>query len=241
MRRVAWIWNGLRIVHASMGLKREAITLFILLLPLLFHARVSSFLAAHGIPDWPVVDGTMPAVIVAGTYLYWRLLRHSIIREYVARPNLAVRILDPGQRYDTLVALGNRVLRLYHVEVENRSMFRTARGVAVTLLDYQKAGDSRAVEIRARLKIANSEAEELDLNPGARVAFELCGVEVSGAEPAAAEPREWQTFSILPPGSGTLRLFAEARDAPARQETYMLYVDTTGTMTIRPQAGAEAA
>lgn len=238
MRLVAWIWNGVRIVHESLGLKREGVVLVILLLPLAFHAHVRTFLAAHGFPNWPVVDGAMPAAIVAGTYLYWRLLRHSVIREHVARPTLAVRILDPGQRYDTFVALGNRMLRLYHVEVENQSLYRTARGVTVTLVDYQKAGDSKGVDIRARLKIANSETEELDLNPGARVAFELCGIEVSGgATPVPPEPREWQTFSILPPGSGTLRLFAEARDAPAKEERYMLYVDTTGVMTIRPQAG----
>jgi hypothetical protein len=35
-----------------------------------------------------------------------------------------------------------------------------------------------------------------------------------------------------------LRVFAEARDAPAREELLMVYIDTTGSMTIRPQAGA---
>lgn len=237
MRLVAWVWNGIRIAHASLGLKRELLVLLILLLPLAFHEHVRTYLAGRGVHDWPVVNGAMPAIIVAGSYLYWRLLRHAVIREYVARPNLIVRILDPGLRYDTFVALGNRMLRLYHIEVENQSLFRTARGVAVTLLDYQKAGDSKAVDIRARLKIANSETEELDLNPGARVTFELCGIEVSGVEPVAPEAREWQTFSILPPGSGALRVLAEARDAPAREERFMLYVDTNGSMTIRPQAG----
>ena len=77
-----------------------------------------------------------------------------------------------------------------------------------------------------------------DLNPGARVAFELCGVDVNGAETATAEAREAQTFSILPAGSGMLRVFAEARDAPAREERLMVYIDTNGAMTIRPQAGS---
>jgi hypothetical protein len=180
----------------------------------------------------------MPAVLVAGAYLYWRLLRHVIILEVIARPSLELRMLDPGERYATLVALGNRMLRLYHLEVVNTSRFRTARRVAVTLVDYQKAGDGRAVDIRARLKIANSEAEQIDLNPGARVAFELCGVDVNGAETATAEAREAQTFSIVPAGSGMLRVFAEARDAPAQEERLMVYIDTNGAMTIRPQAGS---
>jgi len=199
---------------------------------------VHAYLAARGIQDWPVVDAAMPAVVVAGSYLYWRLIRHAVVFEHIAHPQLVVRMLDPGQRYDTYVALGNRMLRLYHVEVSNASRYTTARDVAVTLLDYQKAGDSRRVDIRARLKLANSDAEEIDLNPGARVIFELCGIEVNGAEPVAPEARGEQTFSIVPPGSGTLRLFAEARDATAHEEELRLYVDTNGAMTIRPQSGA---
>jgi hypothetical protein len=236
MRFFAWVWNGARIVHASLGFKREFLVLLILLLPFVFHPQARAYLQPHGV-DWPVVDGTMPAVLVAGAYLYWRLLRHVIILEVVARPSLELRMLDPGERYATLVALGNRMLRLYHLEVVNTSRFRTARRVAVTLVDYQKAGDGRAVDIRARLKIANSEAEQIDLNPGARVAFELCGVDVNGAEAATAEGREVQTFSIVPPGSGMLRVFAEARDAQSKEERLMVYIDTNGAMTIRPQAG----
>ena len=238
MRFFAWVWNGARIVHASLGFRRELLVLLILLLPLLFHPQAQAYLNQRGITDWPVVDGTTPAVLVAGAYLYWRLLRHVIILEVVSRPSLELRMLDPGERYATLVALGNRMLRLYHLEVVNTSRFRTARRVAVTLVDYQKAGDGRAVDIRARLKIANSEAEQIDLNPGARVAFELCGVDVNGAETATAEAREAQTFSIVPAGSGMLRVFAEARDAPAQEERLMVYIDTNGAMTIRPQAGS---
>jgi hypothetical protein len=70
------------------------------------------------------------------------------------------------------------------------------------------------------------------------VVFELCGIEVNGADASAPEARERQTFSILPTGSGMLRVLAEARDAPAREATLMVYVDTTGAMTIRPQSAA---
>jgi hypothetical protein len=35
-----------------------------------------------------------------------------------------------------------------------------------------------------------------------------------------------------------LRVFAEARDAPAQEERLMVYLDTNGAMTIRPQAGS---
>lgn len=237
MRLLSWVWNGARIIHESLGVKRALVVLGVLLLPYLFHPDVRSYLEARGIHDWPVVDAAMPAVLVAGSYLYWRLIRHAVVFEYVARPALMIRMLDPGQRYDTYVALGNRMLRLYHVEVSNASHYKTARDVAVTLLDYQKAGDSRRVDIRARLKVANSDAESIDLNPGARVIFELCGIEVTGAQPAAPETRGEQTFSIIPPGSGTLRLFAEGRDAPVREEELRLYVDTNGSMTIRPQTG----
>jgi len=236
MKLLSWIWSGARIVHGSLGIRRELLVLAILLTPLVFHPGMRTYLAARGVGDWPVVDAAMPAVVVAGTYLYWRLLRHAVTIEHISRPLLVMRMLDPGQRYDTFVALGNRMLRLYYVEVTNSSRFKTARDVAVTLLDYQKAGDSRRVEIRARLKVANSDADTIDLNPGARVAFELCGIEASGIEPAAPEDRSEQTFSIVPPGSGTLRLVAEARDAAALEEEMRLYVDTSGKMTIKPQS-----
>jgi hypothetical protein len=236
MRLLAWLWNAARIVHESLGLRRELFVLLILLMPLAFHENVRAYLATRGVNDWPVVEAAMPAVLVAGTYLYWRLIRHVVIVEYLSRPTLTIRMLDPGQRYDTYVALGNRMLRIYHVEIANASMFKTARDVSVTLIDYQKAGDSRRVEIRSRLKVANSDAETLDLNPGARVAFELCGIEVHGAEAVATEAREAQTFSIIPAGSGTLHLIAESRDAPSREDELRLYVDTNGSMTIKPQS-----
>ena len=236
MRLLVWVWNGARIVHASLGLKRETFVLVVLLLPIVFHERARSYAAAHGINDWPVVQGIMPAMLLAGGYLYWRLLRYAVVFEHIARPELAAHILDPSLRYDTYVALGNRVLRLYHLEVENTSMLRTARNVAVILMDYQKAGDAKVLDIRERLKVANSEAEVLDLNPGARVAFELCGVDVTGAEPASTEVRDNQTFSILPLGSGTIRVAVQAQDAPTREDQYRVYIDTTGAMTIRPQA-----
>jgi hypothetical protein len=238
MGLLSWVWRGARIVHESLGFKRELAVIGILLLPYAFHPEAGVFMASRGVADWPVVDAALPSVVVAGSYLYWRLIRHAVIFEYVARPTLNVRMLDPGQRYDTYVALGNRMLRLYHVEVQNASRYRAAHGVSVQLLDYQKAGDAKRVDIRAHLKVANSDAEELDLNPGARVVFELCGIEVNGAQPVAPEARGEQTFSIVPAGSGTLRIMAEAHDAPAREEELRLYVDTNGTMTIRPQSGA---
>jgi hypothetical protein len=238
MRAISRVLNGLRIVHTSLGLKREAIVVLVLLLPLLFHSEVRSYLATRGVDDWPVVDGAMPALVLTGGYLYWRLLRHAVLFEDAARPCLTARILDPGQRYDTYVALGNRVLRLYHLEVENTSTFRTARGALVNLVDYRRSGDARVVEIRSPLKIANSDSEKVDLNPGARVVFELCGVEVNGAAPASVEERAQQTFSILPNGSGSIRVFVEARNAPSREEEYRVYIDSTGSMTIKPQAEA---
>lgn len=236
MRAISRVLNGLRIVHTSLGLKREAIVVLILLLPLLFHPEVRTYLAARGVPDWPVVNGTMPALVLAGGYLYWRLLRHAVLFEDAARPCLTARILDPGQRYDTYVALGNRVLRLYHLEVENTSTLRTARAALVTLIDYRRTGEMRVVDIRSPLKIANSDSEKVDLNPGARVVFELCGVEVNGSAPASADERTQQTFSILPSGSGSIRVLVEARNAPSRQEEYRVYIDSTGSMTIKPQS-----
>lgn len=236
MRVLSWIWNSIRIVHESLGLKRELLVLFVILLPVLFHEQARSYLETRGIHDWPVVDGTMPAIVLAGGYLYWRLLRHAVLFEYGTRPSVTAHILDPGQRYETYVALGNRVLRLYHLEVTNPSNFRTARGVFVMLADYQQAGDTKKVDIRSRLKIANSDAETLDLNPRARVAFELCGIEVPSAGRAAIEEREEQNFSILPAGGGTIRVVVQAQDAPAREERYRVYIDTTGAMTIKPQA-----
>lgn len=236
MRVLSWVWNGIRIVHESLGLKREAIALLILILPFLFHERARTYLETQGVRDWPVVDGTMPALVLAGSYLYWRLLRHAVLFEYDTRPSVTAKVLDPSQRYETYVALGNRVLRLYHLEVANPSKFRTARGVFVTLTDYQQVGDTKKVDVRSRLKVANSEAETLDLNPGARVAFELCAIEVASGGQASIEERDEQTFSILPPGSGTIRVVVQAQGAPAREEQYRVYIDTNGAMTIKPQS-----
>ncbi len=129
------------------------------------------------------------------------------------------------------------MLRLYHLEIENRSSLRTARRVAVVLDSYQQTGDKKLVEIRSKLKIANASGEEIDLKPLARVVFELCGVAVNGgASQGAAEARDEQTFSILPVGSGTISLVAESDDAPSIRKQYTLYIDTVGTMTIKPQA-----
>jgi hypothetical protein len=58
---------------------------------------------------------------------------------------------------------------------------------------------------------------------------------VQGADTGvAAEEREGQTFSILPPGSGTIRVLVGARDVAATEQSYTVYIDTTGSMTIKP-------
>jgi hypothetical protein len=237
MRALSYVWDVFRIVHASLGLKRVAFGLIVFFLLIRFYEPARIYFAARGVDGFPDVPGLWPALAFAGLYLYLNLLAHAVTLEHTARPGLVMRILDPSQRYDTYVALGNRVMRLFHLEVENPSRSRTARNVSVTLQSYHQTGDKKVVDIRSKLKVANSEAEELDLNPRARVAFELCGIVVDGSgrlEPA--EERDGQTFSILPVGSGTIRVVAEARDVPAREEQYTLYVDSIGTMTIKPQA-----
>ena len=239
MRRWAlplFLWNALRTIHSSLGLKREVFGLAVTYLLLRFYGQGRDFLLAQGFRELPDVHGAWIAAAFAGIYLLWNLLRHAAELEYKAAPKLALKILDPSQRYDTYVTIGERLLRLYHLEVENRSRSRTARRVAVTLENYQQSGDKKLVEIRSRLKIANAEAEDIDLKPLARVVFELCGVAVNGSgAPATAEARQDQTFSILPVGSGTIQIVAVSDDAPAMERRYTLYIDTAGTMTIKPQ------
>lgn len=233
----SYIWDAVRVIHASLGLKREAIALIVSILLFSLYERGRAYLEAQGYHGLPDASGVGAATAFAGVYVGWHLLRHAVALERGARPILAMRILDPSQRYDTYVALGNRVLRLYHLEVENTSKHRAARNVSVTLMSYQLAGDRKLVDIRSRLKVANSDAEKLDLNPRGRVAFELGGIVVNGLErPEPTEERESQTFSILPVGSGTITVVAEADDAPSRTEQYMLYIDSVGAMTIKPQA-----
>jgi hypothetical protein len=231
-----FLWNALRTIHSSLGLKREVLGLAVTYLLLRFYGLARDYLLAQGFPELPDVHGAWIAAAFAGIYLLWNLLRHATELEHKARPKLALKILDPSQRYDTYVTIGERLLRLYHLEVENHSRSRTARRVAVTLESYQQSGDKKLVEIRSKLKIANAEAEDIDLKPLARVVFELCGVAVngSGASPTA-EAREDQTFSILPVGSGTIRIVAVSDDAPAIEGRYTLYIDTAGKMTIKPQ------
>ena len=61
---------------------------------------------------------------------------------------------------------------------------------------------------------------------------------MNGTAPAAVEERAEQTFSILPNGSGSIRVFVAARNTPSLEEEYRVYIDTTGSMTIKPQAEA---
>lgn len=231
----SFLWDCLRTIHSSLGPKREAAGLVVSFL-LLHYEQAKAYLSAQGFRGLPDVHGPSLAVAFAGSYLLWHLLRHAVALEDRARPKLSLRILDPGQRYDTYVALGNRLLRLYHLEVENLSNIRTATRVAVLLKSYQLTGDKKIVDIRSKLKVANSSAEEIDLKPFASVVFELCGVEANGADGlGVAETREDQTFSILPVGSGTLRVVAESDDAPSIERQYTIYINTVGAMTIKPQ------
>jgi hypothetical protein len=235
----SFVWDCLRTIHSSLGLKREAFGLIISALLVAFYEPARAYLSAHGARGLPNVEGIWIAAIFAGCYLLWHLLRHAVALEYRARPKLSLTILDPGQRYDTYVALGNRLLRLYHLEVANLSNLRTATRVAVSLKSYQLAGDKKVVDIRSKLKVANSEAEEVDLKPLASVVFELCGVDANGSDAKGlAETREGQTFSILPAGSGTIRIVAEADDAPTIDKQYTVYINTVGAMTIKPQQAA---
>ena len=238
MRALVYVWDALRTVHASLGLKSEVIGLVVTFLLFRFYEQGRGYLEAQGFHGWPEVPGAWPAMAFAGLYFSWHLLRHAVALERSARPSLAIRILDPSQRYDTYVALGNRVVRLYHLEVENTSKSSAARDVSVTLVSYHQTGDKKLVDIRSKLKVANSDTESLDLNPLARVAFELCGIVVNGSERVEpTDERDGQTFSIVPVGSGIIRVIAEARDVPSIEEQYMLYINSTGAMTIKPQSG----
>lgn len=235
----SFVWDCLRTIHASLGPKREVMCLVVSFLLFRFCEQAKAYLSAQGVHGLPDVQGAPLAVAFAGSYLLWNLLRHAVALENNARPMLSLRLLDPGQRYDTYVALGNRRLRLYHLEVENLSNARTAKRVAVSLKSYQLTGDKKVVDIRSKLKVANSSAEEVDLKPRATVVFELCGVDANGGNGlGTAETREDQTFSILPTGSGTLCLAAESDDAPSVEKHYTIYINTVGAMTIKPQTAS---
>ena len=236
---LSFVWDCLRTIHSSLGLKREALGLVVSFLLYRFSEPARGYLSAQGLRDLPDVRGAWLAVAFAGLYLLWHLLLHAVALEHKVRPKLSFKILDPSQRYDTYVSLGDRLLRLYHLEVANLSKSRTARRVAVSLESYQQTGDKKLVDIRSKLKVANSSTEEIDLKPLGRVVFELCGVATNGADALElSEARDDQTFSILPVGSGTIKVIAESDDAPSTEKQYTLYVDSIGAMTIKPQTGA---
>jgi hypothetical protein len=237
MRVLIYVWDALRAVHASLGPTREVVGILLCVLILWFYESGRAYLEARGLSYLPEVAAVWPAMVFAGLFLSWHLLRHAVLLERGARPSLVMRILDPSKRYNTYVALGNRVVRLYHLEVENISRAKAARDVSVTLVSYHRTGDKKLVDIRSKLKVANSDTESLNLNPRARVAFELCGIEVNGGERVEpTEEREGQTFSIVPVGSGVISVMAEAHDVPSIEAHYTLYIDSVGTMTIKPQA-----
>jgi hypothetical protein len=238
---LAFLWDAIRVLRASVSVVRIILGAGLCFLIFRFYAPAVDFLASRGVHGFPDVPGAWLALAFACAFLIWHLLRYAIVLQRGVQPILSLKILDPGERYETYVALGNRLLRLYHVELENISRSTAARCTSVSLECYQLAGDKRQVDIRSKLRVANSEAEEVDLKPRGRVVFELCGVEATGAEAAtadAAEERDGQTFSIVPAGSGTIRLLAEAQNAPSIVEHFTLYVDRTGSMTIKPQAVA---
>jgi hypothetical protein len=233
---LAYLWDAIRVLSASLGLIRALLGLGLTLVILHFYGIARDGRGAQGLHGLPDVPPAWLAAAFAALFLLWHLLRYAIALQRGARPALAMRILDPGERYETYVAVGNRLLRLYHLELRNVSSSMPANKATVSIESYRLAGDRRAVDIRSKLKVANSDAEEIDLKPQGRVVFELCGVETGGAEASdRAETREDQTFSIVPAGSGTITVLAEAQNAPAREEHYTLYVDARGAMTIKPQ------
>ncbi len=236
---LAFVWEAIRALNVSLGLARALLGLGLGVAIFHFYAPARDYLASKGVEGLPDVPGMWLALAFGALFLIWHLLRYAVALQRGAKPVLALRILDPSERYETYVALGNRLLRLYHVELQNASRSIPARRTSVSLECYRLAGDKRKVDIRSKLKVANSDAEEVDLKPRGRVVFELCGVEAIGDEAAAAaEPRDGQTFSIVPLGCGTVRLLAEAANAPALEANYTLYVDQRGTMTIKPQTAA---
>ena len=238
----SFVRDALRVLHASLGVGREIFGLTVCLVLLSFYEPGRTYLASQGFRELPQVPGAWVAAAFASLFLIWHILRYAIVLQRATMPTLSLKLLDPSERYETYVSLGNRLLRLYHVELENGSHSKSANNASVSLESYQQAGDKRCVEIRAKLKVANSDVEEMDLKPRGRVIFELFGVDAIGADAAErAEERESQTFSIVPVGSGVIRLLAEASNAPAKEEHYTLYVDHTGTMTIKPQAASSAA
>ena len=232
----SYAWGSVRVICSSLGLTRSVAGLVVGFLLYRYYAQAADYLAEQGFQHLPSIPGAWLAGAFGALYLLWHVVRYAVTLERRARPVLSLKILDPSERYETYVVLGNRVMRLYHLEVENTSRSRAAKKLSVELVSYQKTGDKKLVEIRSKLNVANSDTEQLDLQPLGRVVFELCGVDANGADTMGlAETRESQTFSIVPVGSGTIRVIAGAVGAPSTDEHYTLYIDLTGAMTIKPQ------
>lgn len=235
----AFLRDAVQVLHSSLGIWRALAGLAIGYGLFAFYEQARIYLATLDVRGLPDIPGAWVAAAFASVFLIWHLLRYAMALHRSIRPVLSLKILDPSERYETYVALGNRLLRLYHVELQNGSRSTSASKANISLQSFQLAGDARQVDICSRLKVANSDAEEIELKPRGRVVFELCGVEVDDAGAAArAEARDAQTFSIIPTGSGTISLMAEAANAPACAQRYMLYVDARGIMTIKPQLDA---
>jgi hypothetical protein len=233
---VSYALDAVRAILVSLGLVRAIVGLLVAFALLRYYDVATAPLAQKGWLFLPSLSGAWLAAGFLLIYAFWHVVRLAVRLEREAKPTLTMKILDPEERYETFVSLGNRLLRLYHLEVANGSRTRTARKVGVSLRSYHKAGDKRQVDIRSPLKIANTETEELDLKPQGCAVFELIGVEADGADMLGiAEAREEQTFSIVPAGSGRISVVAEGHHMPPTEQTYTLYIDHNGAMTIKPQ------
>ena len=65
------LWNALRTIHSSLGLKREVFGLAVTYLLLRFYGQGRDFLLAQGFRELPDVHGAWIAAAFAGIYLLW--------------------------------------------------------------------------------------------------------------------------------------------------------------------------
>ena len=61
MRVFLYIWHALRIVHASLGLAREAAGLIASFLVFRLYEPAGAYLDAHGFHGWPAVPSVWPS------------------------------------------------------------------------------------------------------------------------------------------------------------------------------------
>ena len=89
-----FLWNALRTIHSSLGLKREVFGLAVTYLLLRFYGQSRDYLQAQGFRELPDVHGAWIAAD-AGIYLLWNLLRHAAELEYKAAPKLVSQDFGP--------------------------------------------------------------------------------------------------------------------------------------------------